>query len=146
MEVRMPEDILPIENEETYLQLGMLYNEGGRPEELGNRRERLIKQKGISDKDKIKYATIYYQYLKDAEKSLQIIEPIYAKNQEDVEMISLLVRLYEDSENYEAATRLLDNWLTLHPTDKGAEAMRDQYRSKIPKNTADSLVAPDNMN
>lgn len=145
MEVRMPEDILPIGNEETYLQLGMLYNEGGRPEELERRLERLMEQKGISDKDKIKYATIYYQYLKDAEKSLQIIEPVYAKNQEDVELISLMVRLYEDSENYEAATRLLDNWLALHPTDRGAEAMRDQYRSKIPKITVDSLIVPEEL-
>ena len=144
MEVHMPEDILPIGNEETYLQLGMLYNEGGRPEELERRLERLMEQTGVGDKDKIKYATIYYQYLKDAKKSLQIIEPVYSKNQEDVELISLMVRLYEDSEDYEAATRLLDNWLALHPTDKGAEAMRDQYRSRIPKITADSLVAPEN--
>jgi len=142
MEVRMPEDIMPIGNEETYLQLGMLYNEGGRPEELERRLDRLMEQSGNSDKDKIKYATIYYQYLKNAEKSLQIIEPVYAKNQEDVELISLMVRLYEDSENFEAATRLLDNWLALHPTDKGAEAMREQYRSRIPKITADSLVVP----
>ena len=142
METRMPEDLLPIGNEDTYLQLGMLYSEGGRSDELARRLDRLIERPKIQDKEKIKYATIYYQYLKNADKALQIIEPVYAKNQQDVELISLMIRLYEDSKNYEAATRLLDNWLALHPTDKGAEAMRDKYRDQIPKISTDSLVIP----
>lgn len=145
MEARMPEDILPIGNEETSLQLGMLYKEGGRPEELEKRLEKFMQKAVVSDEDKIRYATIYYQYLQNVDKALELIEPIYARNQENVELISLLIRLYEEQENYQAATQLLDNWLALNPNDKGAEAMRDKYRAQIPEINTDSLIIPQEL-
>jgi len=146
MEARMPEEILPIGNEDTYIQLGMLYNEGGRPEVLQNRLDRLTKQKGLRDQDIIRYATIYYQYLHDADKALQLAEPVYAKNQNDVELISLMVRLYDESKNYQAAKELLDNWIALHPNDQGAQQMRDKYTVLLSDSLGDSSLVPQASN
>ncbi len=146
MNAYMPEDLLPIGNEDTYIQLGMLYSEGGRSEELKKRLDKLLSQPRISDKKKIKYATIYYQYLKDVQSALAILEPVYTTNQSNVELVSLMVKLYEESDDFEAATRLLDNWLIVHPTDKNAVMMRDQYQSRIPAISADSLVVPQEIN
>jgi len=146
MEARMPEEILPIGNEDTYIQLGMLYNEGGRPEVLKNRLDRLTKQKGLRDQDIIRYATIYYQYLHDADKALQLAEPVYAKNQNDVELISLMVRLYDESKNYQAAKELLDNWIALHPNDQGAQQMRDKYTALLSDSLGDSSLVPQGSN
>ncbi len=142
MEVRLPESCLPIRNEDTYLQLGMLYHEAGRSEDLRKRLDKLMNSRSLSAKKKVKYASIYYQYLKDIETSRSILEPVYEESPDDVELISLLIRLYEESQDYTNATRVLDNWLTAHPNDKGAESMRDRYRLKIQKISADSLVAP----
>ncbi|MCK4716587.1 MAG: tetratricopeptide repeat protein, partial [Candidatus Marinimicrobia bacterium] len=145
MEARLPESCLPIRNEDTYLQLGMLYHEAGRSEDLRKRLDKLMSSRSLSAKKKVKYASIYYQYLKDIETSRSILEPVYEENPDNVELISLLIRLYEESQDYSSATRVLDNWLTAHPNDKGAESMRNQYRLKIPKISADSIVAPQNI-
>jgi hypothetical protein len=145
MSVFMPEELLPISNEDTYLQLGMLYSEAGRREELRNRLETLLSKPRLSDNKKIKYATIYYQYLEDVGSALAILEPVYISNPSNVELISLMVKLYEENGDFKSATRLLDNWLLAHPGDKNAQMMRDEYKAKIPAISADSLVAPQEL-
>lgn len=139
MEVVLPESLLPIGNVETYLQLGMLYHEGGRSDELRRRLDALMSKPKLSAKQKVKFASIYYQYLNDYEKSLSLLEPLYEQNPGDPEIISILVRLYEDKDDYANAARVLDSWLLSHPGDKGAQSMRDEYLLKIPKISPDSL-------
>jgi MFS family permease len=139
MEVVMPESLLPIGNVETYLQLGMLYHEGGRSDELRKRLDALMSRPRLSVKEKVKFASIYYQYLNDYEKALSLLEPLYEQNPGDPEIISILVRLYEDKDDYANAARVLDSWLLSHPGDKGAQSMRDEYLLKIPKISPDSL-------
>ncbi|HCK98481.1 MAG TPA: hypothetical protein DHW42_00025 [Candidatus Marinimicrobia bacterium] len=142
MEVVLPESLLPIGNVETYLQLGMLYHEGGRSDELRRRLDALMSRPKLSAKEKVKFASIYYQYLNDYEKSLSLLEPLYEENPGDPEIISILVRLYEDKNDYANAARVLDSWLISHPGDKGAQTMRDEYLLKIPKISPDSLTEP----
>jgi len=142
MEVVLPESLLPIGNVETYLQLGMLYHEGGRSDELRIRLDALMSKPRLSVKEKVKFASIYYQYLSDYEKSLSLLEPLYEENPGDPEIISILVRLYEDKDDYANAARVLDSWLISHPGDKGAQTMRDQYLLKISKISSDSLEEP----
>jgi len=139
MEVVMPESLLPIGNVETYLQLGMLYHEGGRSDELRKRLDALMSRPRLSVKEKVKFASIYYQYLNDYEKALSLLEPLYEQNPGDPEIISILVRLYKDKDDYANAARVLDSWLLSHPGDKGAQSMRDEYLLKIPKISPDSL-------
>ena len=136
MAVKIPEKVTPIQNEETYLQLGMLYHEGGRPEELSRRLDRLASNPQVSLKSKVKYAGLYYQYLRDAEKSLALLEPLYQVNQDDPEIISTLVRIYEDTQDYASAAHLLDSWIQMHPNDQGAVAMRDKYLAQLQADTA----------
>jgi hypothetical protein len=68
-----------------------------------------------------------------------LLEPLYEQNPGDPEIISILVRLYEDKDDYANAARVLDSWLLSHPGDKGAQSMRDEYLLKIPKISPDSL-------
>lgn len=142
METRLPEEVLPIEKNDIYLQLGMLYHEGGRSEELRERLERLRNKPRNTLRDQLQYASIYFQYLKDSETALSILEPLYLSNPQNMEIISLLIRIYEATQNYERALTLLDDWLIQHPNDKGATSLRDQFRKKLDQSTAeDTSVA-----
>jgi tetratricopeptide (TPR) repeat protein len=131
MAVKIPEEVTPIQNEDTYLQLGMLYQEGGRPAELQKRLDKLASNPQANLRSRVKYAGLYYQYLKDSDKALSILEPLYQTNQDDPEIISTLVRIYEDNRDYANAAHLLDSWVQLHPNDQGAKTMRDQYLVRL---------------
>ncbi len=142
MAVRMPENILPIRNKDIYLQLGLLYHEGekyknveeGRKEgELERRLLNLVNRPNVSVKELIKYSSIYIQQLHDYESALSILEDLYTKNSTNPEVVGLLVKTYEGTQNYGNAVKILDDWLRIHPEDKNALSMRDSYKSKIPE-------------
>ncbi|MBL7135673.1 MAG: DUF2723 domain-containing protein [Candidatus Marinimicrobia bacterium] len=142
MAVRLPEEVVPIRNKDIYLQLGLLYHEGEkytkleegrRFGELERRLANLINRDNVSVKELIKYSSIYVQQLQDYEAALSILEDLYPKNYKNPEVIGLLVKVYEATENYGSAVEILDDWLRFHPEDKSAASMRDLYKSKIPK-------------
>ena len=137
MAIVMPEDIFPIGNDDIYLQIGLLYYEGGRkgepgkPSDLEIRLENLLKQPNVNYRSKLRYASVYAQQLQDYPKALEILEQINAQKPNDPEIAGYLVKIYEESKHFDKATAILDNWLALHPDDKSAAAMRDNYRNKM---------------
>ncbi len=131
MAVRLPEDIVPIQNDDVSLQLGMLYHEGGRSEELARRLEYRVNRPKNSLKDMLRFASIYYQELNEKQTALDILENLYKDNPGSGEVIGLLVRLYGEMKNYDTALNILDEWIALHPTDVSATRMRDEFRREI---------------
>lgn len=131
MAVRLPEDIVPIQNDDVSLQLGMLYHEGGRSEELARRLEYRVNRPKNSLKDMLRFASIYYQELNEKQTALDILENLYKDNPGSGEVIGLLVRLYGEMKNYDTALNILDEWIALHPTDVSATRMRDEFRREL---------------
>jgi len=148
MEV-MPEKVFPIGNDEIYLQIGLLYYEGGRrgepgqPSDLENRLETLLKKPNANYRDKIRWASVYVQQLKNYTKALQILEELNNQRPNDPEIAGYLVKVYEESGQPDKALMILDRWLALHPEDQSAAEMRDVYHKKMTpaqKARYDSLV------
>lgn len=135
MEIRLPESILPIDNKEVYLQLGMLYYEGGKPEKLIRRLNTLMSSPGLTVQEKVHYASVYYSPLKEDTAALNILEPLERQNLNNPEVAGLLVRIYEDIGNLERAVQVLNKWLATHPDDKGAENMRNMYQKELESKT-----------
>ncbi len=142
MAARLPEDVLPIRNKDIYLQLGLLYHEGEKYKnveegrklgELERRLLNLVNRPNVSVKDLIKYSSIYIQQLHDYGSALSILEDLYPENSMNPEVVGLLVKTYEGTQNYGNAVKILDDWLRIHPEDKNALSMRDSYKSKIPE-------------
>jgi len=130
MEVKLPESVLPIGNKEVFLQVGMLYFEGGREEELIRRLHELMGMPGQTIQDKIRYASVFISPLKNYQAALEILEPLESQNKNSPEIAGLLVKAYEEMENIDGAIRVLGDWLKAHPDDHGAAAMKSTYESK----------------
>ncbi|MDD5765215.1 MAG: DUF2723 domain-containing protein [Candidatus Marinimicrobia bacterium] len=130
METKLPENVLPIGNKEIYLQLGMLYYEGGRKEELIRRLNELMAMPKQTTQDKIRYASVFISPLKDYTAALEILEPLENENKNSPDIAGLLVKAYEEMGNMNGAIRVLDGWLKAHPDDQGAAAMKSTYEAK----------------
>jgi len=137
MSAKMPETIFPIGNDDVYLQVGLLYFEGGRqgsaeqPSDLEIRLESLLSQANQSVKNKLKYASIYAQHLKRFDKAQSILEALNLQKPLDPEIAGYLVKIYEETKQYDKALGILDAWLAVHPDDQSATAMRDRYRTQL---------------
>ena len=137
LEYLIPEEIFPIEYDDIYLQIGLLYYDGGRrgepgqPSELEKRLETLLNKPNVNYRNKLKYASIYAQVLGDYPKAIQILEELNAQKPNDPEISGYLVKVYEEAQQLDKAVRVLDNWLALYPNDSGAAEMRNLYLSKM---------------
>jgi len=140
MQAKMPEEIIPITNKEVYIQLGILYSECGRPDELYRRLENLRNRKNVTANDLIKYASIYLYQLNDHDNAIDILERLIAQNPSNPDVIGLLVKSYETAGRYKDAVAILDQWLRLHPEDDTARKMRDKFDSMMKSAQKDTLV------
>jgi len=137
MNAIIPEHVFPIGNDDIYLQIGLLYHEAGRqgepgkPGDLEMRLEKLVSQSGTNYRDKLRYASVYVQQLQNYPKAIEILEQLNIQKPNDPEIAGYLVKVYEESGNFDKAMTILDSWLALHPDDKSAVTMRDSYRNRM---------------
>jgi hypothetical protein len=127
----IPEEIIPINNKDLYLQIGFLYYEGGRAEELERRLAELVSTPRVTTRNLVRYASVYIQYLNDYESGASILENLYGQNPNNPEIVGLLVRAYEGLEDYGSAIKILDDWLKINPGDSGAASMQKEYMKKL---------------
>jgi Tfp pilus assembly protein PilF len=65
MESLIPESIIPITNTELVIQIGLMYQNVGRPEQLRNRLDILAQRGNLSKMDELRVGSVYLQYFKD---------------------------------------------------------------------------------
>jgi tetratricopeptide (TPR) repeat protein len=65
MERYLPEEVVPINQDEITLHLGRLYSDLGRPEELRRRLDRLAGEENLSAEKHMRYGAVYLQWLGD---------------------------------------------------------------------------------
>ena len=68
MRFNIPELTIPITSEDLHYQVARLYGDLGRKESMKNILDELILLEGLSPKDRVEYANVYFRELNDKEK------------------------------------------------------------------------------
>lgn len=131
MQARIPEEVIPIRNKDVYLQLGILYHECGRKEELERRLKVLRSRRNVSLNDQLKYASVYLYQLNDYDSAIEILEGLLISNPGNPDVTGLLVRSYEKAGRLKDAVAVLEQWLRLYPGDDSAKQMRDRLKKQL---------------
>ncbi|NVM04153.1 MAG: DUF2723 domain-containing protein [Candidatus Helarchaeota archaeon] len=126
----IPEETIHFLIDEVIEQVGKLYYQLGRPEELEKRLDILIKR-NIADSKKYEFARIYSLNLRKNEKAIDILKGLIKKNPDNGQYVGTLVTLLESEKDYKNALNYLDFWITNHPNDKNAIERRDKLLNKI---------------
>jgi hypothetical protein len=82
MEAIIPEQVIPMSNPELEIQLGLMYHNVGRDEELRKRMNYLRKQKKLSFMDGLRIGSVYLQYLRDDSTADVVFRDVLKKNPE----------------------------------------------------------------
>ncbi len=131
MHKQMPENVHPIRNNTAILQIGQLYKEAGRPDELRKRLDYLM-ENDTSIQNWYEYAVRYYKYqLQDNEKAIEIMKEILNRDPNYVQAVSMLRMIYDEEKRYEEAVALIEGWLVKNPVDSGAINLLNSYKQKI---------------
>jgi len=167
MESVVPEDVIPISNTELTIQLGLMYHNVGRDEELQKRLDRLVERNDLSFMDGLRIGSVYLQYLRDQDKAeaqfqavldqhpgsdtnLKIGTVYYqygspskaewyfnnalAVDPQNGQAVGGLLRVYDETQNWEKAVQILENWTMSHPQDASAQRELTKYRDKLSQN------------
>ena len=125
MEEKIPEDVIPLNNDEITLQLGRMYYEIGYPEELEKRLDKLA-ARGNWEK-KTQYGLMYQQWLHNDQKAADLFDQAIAEVGDDpesaIDIIALLGRVGETDK----ALNMLDNVLKKDDSDKTKLAVASAY-------------------
>ncbi len=126
MNEKIPMETLPITVNDVLEQIGRIYYQLGRPEELEKALDELIKR-NISDEKKIEYAKLYYLRLKKNNKAIKLFKELFDKNPENFDYLTSLIKLLKEGKEYKSAVNYLDNWISVHPDDENAVKIREDY-------------------
>jgi len=126
MEEKIPEEIIPIEHKELYLEIGRLYGMMGDTTKLSLRLDNFIKRDDLSKRNILGAAQLYYMEIGNYDKAEEIVKRVYMQNPTDPQIIGFLYQLYNESKQYDKALILLDEWLTKNPGDSQAKILRNK--------------------
>ena len=107
MENIIPEQVIPLHNEEVSLQIGRMFYDVGHPQELEKRLERLAASAENWEK-KLSYAAMYQQWLNDNEKSAALMEEALETSDKSVTTFIDVASLMARAGNKERAVELLN--------------------------------------
>ena len=128
MEQAIPESVIPVHHKGLSLNIGNMYLEAGRPEEFERRLTQLLNQPNVVPDEKIEYAQIFYQYLKDHNKAEEIALELVKQNPKYVMGYYWLFNLYSEIKAYEKGASLANELLTNIPNDKQAKFWLNQFK------------------
>lgn len=109
MEYLLPEKLNPMMNPEIALQLGKMYYDLGRPEELRTRLDQVEQIAGISTETLARYAAIQHQVFQDSVKAQKIVDRILKSG--DRAGMSQAAQILYSVRAYDAAARLFEEVL-----------------------------------
>jgi tetratricopeptide (TPR) repeat protein len=149
MEKKIPEKVIPLENDEILAHLGRMYYDIGFPEELEKRLDKISARKTDWQK-KLGYAAMYKQFLNKEDKALNILENTMRENKGDDKAIVEIVTLMGRIGNEERAVGILDSLMTANPSDELKLSIATGYYQLRKDSSAISiyqeLIAKDNSN
>ncbi len=111
----IPEELNPIFNPDLTLQLGRMYYELGREEELRTRLDRVAVYPDATIENLGRYAAIYYQLFRDSTKVQEMVDRIL--DSKDPAAVYQAATTVYSVRAYDAATRLFEQSLAWNPED-----------------------------
>ena len=135
MEEKIPEDVIPLNNDEITLQLGRMYYEIGYPEELEKRLDRLA-LRGNWEK-KTQYGLMYQQWLKNDDKAAQLFDMAIQEVEGDIEATIDIIALLGRVGKTDKAMEMLADIRAKNNSDKVKLAAASAYYQL----RADSMAA-----
>ncbi len=133
MEEVMPSSVIPIKNEIIDMQMGRLYADCGRPEELRKRLDMYSANENINHERLFEYGVLYKSVLNDNQKAINVIKKVIDIKRDFNKAYSFLLFIYEQEKLYEDELELLERWLTVNPNDSSARKKTEDLRVLIAK-------------
>jgi tetratricopeptide (TPR) repeat protein len=120
MDDYFPSDVIPTTDAELDIQIGRIYKQAGRPEELKNRLDQIQKRKDLSLESKIYIGQIYMSEFEDADDGIKYYQKLYDEYPYIPDILYTLVQAYAKAERQDDARKTLELWLRSHPNDSQA--------------------------
>jgi len=133
MEEVMPSSVIPLKIELLDVQIGRLYADCGRPEELGKRLDLYSANEAVNHERLFEYGVLYKSVLNDNQKAINVIKKVIDIKRDFTKAYSFLLFIYEQEKLYEDELELLEQWLTVNPNDSSARKKTEDLRVLIAK-------------
>ncbi len=136
MNAKMPEKVIPMHNVNLKLGIAQFYADAGKPEKLKEAITQVLAQEKYYRLDaalKMKMAQLSIYLLKDADGAVKILEPLYAADPNNPEILGTYIMALENKNDLEGAATLLQTWTSVHPQDTQAKMKLDEIQQKLNK-------------
>ena len=120
MDNYFPANVIPTTDPELDIQIGRIYKEAGKPEELKKRLEIVQKRKDLSLESKVYIGQIYMNEFDDNELIINYHQKLYDEYPFIPDILYTLVQAYAKAGRNEDAINVLEVWISSHPTDSQA--------------------------
>ncbi len=128
MQKYLPEEVVPISSEEISLQIGQLYADLGRPDELPKRLERLSSRSNLKPNDLFRYGAVYLRWLNDTTRAKEMFLRVLKMDDSPDMKVEVATALYQLKLNDEAAALLDQEDYLSQPTDVALKAATLYYQ------------------
>jgi len=133
MEEVMPSSVIPLKYELLDVQIGRLYAECGRKEELRRRLDIYSANENINHERLFEYGVLYKSVLNDNQKAINVIKKVIDIKRDFIKAYNFLLFIYEQEKLYKDELGLLERWLTVNPNDSSARRKTEDLRVLIAK-------------
>ena len=120
MDDYFPANVIPTTDPELDIQIGRIYKEAGKPEELKKRLEIVQKRKDLSLESKVYIGQIYMNEFDDNELIINYHQKLYDEYPFIPDILYTLVQAYAKAGRNEDAINALELCISSHPTDSQA--------------------------
>ncbi len=156
MSENIPEITIPMESKELHYQMARILGEVGETAQLDSILSILLSRDDTTIEDRIEYGRTYMNVLKNFEKSSGVFSTLYEdmralrlrgyssdkglgrkwKNWQNYysSVVSFLAKSYQELEQYDAASVLLEDWLTESPNDAAAKKLLEEIGNQVENN------------
>ena len=120
MDNYFPNDVIPTTDAELDIQIGRIYMQAGKPEELKNRLKTVQQRKDISLETQMYIGQIFMNDFQDYDAAIEHYENLLDEYPYIPDFLYTLVQAYAKAERRSEAVDVLELWLRSHPNDSQA--------------------------
>jgi tetratricopeptide (TPR) repeat protein len=120
MEEILPASVIPVKHRDIDIQIGRLYAQSGRPEELEKRLDKHTKDPSLGHEKLFEFGVLYKSSLNNTQKAIETIKKVIDQQKDFVKAYSFLLAIYEQEKMYKEGKNLLEQWITINPNDDNA--------------------------
>ena len=120
MDKYFPQNIIPTTDPDLDIQIGRIYNQAGKPDELKKRLKNVKERKDLSLQTQMFIGQIYLEEFEDYENAIAHYEELYNDYPYIPDFFYSLVQAYAKADRRLDAVEALENWILIHPSDTQA--------------------------